>query len=59
MDKQITLSLPLPVVNWLLELVDNQPRRVADPVFRLIFGQISAQVKPAPDAADASPGLTD
>ncbi len=63
MDKQITLTLPLPVVEWLLTLVNEQPRRVSDPVFQLIHGQTLPQVAPPPapaaEAAPASPSLTD
>jgi hypothetical protein len=64
MDKQITLNLPLPVVEWVLNLVNEQPRRVSDPVFQLIHGQTLPQVTPTtPDKADAekhdNPGLTD
>jgi len=64
MDKQIALSLPLPVVEWILGLVNEQPRRVSDPVFQLIHGQTLPQVTPpapaqAAEDAPASPGLTD
>jgi len=65
MEKQLTLTLPIPVVEWLLNLVNEQPRRAADPVFQLIQGQAAAQLNPplAPPAdkveADANPGLTD
>ncbi len=55
MDKQITLSLPLPVVEWLLGLVNEQPRRVSDPVFQLIHGQTLPQVAPpAPAPSQAA-----
>jgi len=65
MDKQITLTLPLPVVEWLLTLVNEQPRRVADSVFQLIQGQATAQLNPPPALPAEEPvepvkaGLTD
>jgi hypothetical protein len=61
-EPQITLSLPLSVVEYLLALVNEQPRKTADPVFRLIQTQAQAALNPppapAPEAADEKPGLT-
>jgi hypothetical protein len=66
MDKQIKLVLPLPVVEWLLNVVNEQPRKVSDPVFQLIVQQAQAQVNPQPQPVtpaegpeDVKAGLTD
>lgn len=42
---EITLKLPLNVVEYLLSLVNEQPRKVADPVWQLIRSQAQFQVE--------------
>jgi hypothetical protein len=41
---EITLKLPLNVVEYVLNLVNEQPRKVADPVWKLIQSQAQFQV---------------
>lgn len=57
-DKQISLSLPIQIVEYILQLLNEQPRKISDPVFQLIQGQAQAALAPpapvlvpAPDEA--------
>jgi hypothetical protein len=47
-NQEITLKLPVSVVEFLLNVVNEQPRRVADPIFHLIQRQAAPQVNPTP-----------
>jgi hypothetical protein len=44
-EPQIRLALPISVVEHLLRTLDEQPRRIANPIFNLIQGQAMAQMQ--------------